>query len=154
MTKRPTFYEVVDCYSSSRHYGYGVIARVESLIEAEALKSVLDGSWDGCDGSYKIKIVPVFKKDFGLEKWKNRLCKHKWSKTAKPWKEDIPLERMRTLKKGLYNCLKCGKRWLVSNREDKKLPAYDGIGYWDEEKRCLIVPKEKELIEVPEEERI
>ena len=147
--KVPIFYRVIDTYSSSHHTGYGDMALVETEEEAKALQSVLDKKWDGCDGSYSIKIKPVYKKDIGLKRWRHYLCKHEWSKTA----ITFLTKKQITLKRGLYFCPKCTRRWLVSNREDNKLPAYFGIGYWDEKTQTVIVPKEKELIDVPKEEK-
>jgi len=146
--EKPKYYEVVD-QNGPRHDSHGVMARLMTFEEVKVLMSVLDKKWDGCEGSYSLHINLVYERDIGLKKWLKYLCKHEWSKTAVTFLRKKTI----TLKKGLYYCPKCNTRWRVSNRPDNKLPAYFGIGYWDEGKQCVVVPKVKEFIDVPEEEK-
>jgi hypothetical protein len=135
----PLFYEVIDTYNGSRHEGFGIMARVNTAKEAEALKASIDGRWDGCEGSLKIKIKAIYNKAFGLERVKHYLCKHNW--VNRILQADIP---------DRYVCTKCHGITLVRNHKNGKLPAYEGIGYWDEEAKCLVVPKKKQWITVGE----
>jgi hypothetical protein len=148
MNVKPLFYEVIDTYNGSRHTGWGIMARVRTIREAKALQASIDGKWDGCEGSLKIKIKAIYEKEFGLERVKHNLCKHDWQNEFSRDKGFGLGIRHFHLEKGLYECTKCEKRNRPSNYPNKKLPAYDGIGYWDEINKKLIIPKKKEWIDV------
>jgi len=145
---KPLFYKVTDCYNGSRHEGWGTMARVRTIREAKALASVLNGNWDGCEGSLKIDIIAIYEKDFGLERVKYKLCKHDWQNEFAKDKGFGLGKRHFHLQQGLYECTKCEARNRPTNYPNKKLPAYNGIGYWDEQLKKLIIPKKKEWITV------
>lgn len=147
--EKPKYYEVVD-QNGPRHDSHGVMARVMTFEEAEVLMSVLDRKWDGCKGSFDLHVNLVYERDIGLQKWKRYLCLHEWSKKSKHWASYYPNEPPKFLEKDVFNCLKCGNRRRV---KDGKLPAYDGIGYWNEKTQSVVIPKEKVFVKVSEKKR-
>lgn len=123
MSEEPEFFVVLDL-EGSRHYGQGVLAIVKTEQEANALKAAMDGRWDGCEGNYNIKIKKI---KFGLEKFYKYyfFCKHDWQEH-----------------KELFICSKCDQRFNKARLEKEKLPAFDGIAYYDETLKQLVFPKE------------
>jgi hypothetical protein len=126
----PLFYEVVDNYNGSRHMGEGIMARVKTRKEADALIAIMDKNWDGCEGTFNLSINPVYEKQFGLGSYAKRLCLHEWSEKLQ-WGE-------------VHRCRKCGRgiREEYLRRNSTILPKYDGIGYWDEKTGQMVYPDE------------
>lgn len=126
----PLFYEVIDCYNGTRHTGYGRIVLVKTQKEADAIVALLHGTWDGCEGSYNLKIKPVYEKDFGLQEYANWLCLHEWSSKLQ-WGE-------------VHRCKKCGRgvRDEYLKKNGTILPRYDGIGYWNKTTGQMVFPDE------------
>lgn len=103
-----------------RHDAQGVKALCLTQKEASALKAELDGTWDGCEGHFNIKTFSV---EIGLQAFIKRgfFCLHDWEE-----------------KRAIFRCKKCSAGW---NKENKNPPPkFNGIAYWDEEKKELVFP--------------
>lgn len=106
-----------------RHDAQGVKALCFTAKEAKALKAELNGTWDGCEGHFNIKTFPM---EIGLKEFIKRgfFCLH-------DWKEG----------RALFRCRKCSAGWNKENKSPRQ--KFDGIAYWDEEKKELVFPEFK-----------